>query len=199
MKKKLLIFISLLLMASCAKIPMQSVTLTDAIMKEGNRMHQLNITLINKMFKEKREKIDDFIENEYTPKFLEEFNERIPEGVDIEAELPKILKSIIPEINARRDRMQSALEEQRVKLIAKLEQDYHIYENATTELKDLLESAVKVGKERKELFNMVKELSNDKIDLNQVESSLDRFIIDSGNLGKDILNLNESINSIINK
>ena len=197
--KKFGVILFIVILSSCATIPPQSISLTDAIIDEGQRMHELNITLLNKMFKEKRERVDLFIENEYTPKFLDEFKSRIPAGVDVEAELPNILKSLIPQINKRRDDMQSALEEQRIKLVTKLEQDYKVYRNATSELKELLKSAVKVTKARQDIFDRAKELTNNRIDLNQVENAIDSFIIDAGNVGENVIKLNDNINSIINQ
>jgi len=78
--------------SSCAKLPLETITLTDAIIEEGKRMHALNISLINKMFKEKREKIDEFIKNEYTPKYLEDYMNAIEEeGVDFDKEVLDLL------------------------------------------------------------------------------------------------------------
>ena len=199
MKSTIFILVLTILFYSCsATIPPQSVTLTDAISQEGKRMHQLNLALLNKMFNEKRESIDSFIKNKYTPKYLEEFKNQIPDGVNVEEELPNILEAIIPEINSRRDMMQSALENQRVKLITKLETDYSAYADAALNLRMLLESAVKMDEENQKLYNQVYELSGNKIDFNKVENSINDFIMDTGDVSENILRLNESINSIIN-
>lgn len=199
MKLPIYILVLTIIFYSCsATIPPQSVTLTDAISEEGKRMHQLNLALLNQMFKEKREGIDSFIKNEYTPEYLEEFKSRIPDSVNVDEELPGILEAVIPEINSRRDMMQSALENQRVKLVTKLETDYKAYEDAALNLRKLLESAVKLDEENKKLYSQVSELSGNKIDLNKVENSINDFILDSGDVSKNILKLNDSINSIIN-
>lgn len=199
MKSPIYILVLTFIFYSCAAtIPPQSITLTDAISEEGKRMHQLNLALLNNMFKVKRESIDSFIKNEYTPKYLEEFKKRIPEGVNVDAELPNMLAAVIPEINSRRDMMQSALENQRIKLVTKLEDDFKTYEDATLNLRKLLESAVKLDEENQKLYSQVYELSGNKIDLNKVENSINDFILDSGDVSQNILKLNESINSIIN-
>jgi hypothetical protein len=202
MMAKLKQLISLLLVAAfvtgCATIPPQSIHLTDAISEEGKRMHQLNLALLNKMFKEKRERIDNFIKNEYTPKYLEEFNQRIPEDVNVNAELPNILAATIPEINSRRDMMQSALENQRIKLIRKLEDDFKSFEDAALKLRNLLESAVKLNDEMQKIYSQISSLSDNKIDMNKVENSINDFILDSGDVSQNILKLNETINSMIN-
>ncbi len=165
---------------------------------EVKRMHQLNLALLNNMFKEKRESIDRFIKNEYTPKYLEEFKKRIPEGANVVEELPNILQAIMPEINSRRDMMQSAVENQRVKLVTKLQDDFKAYEDAALKLGKLLESSVKRDEEKQKFLSQVRELSNNKIDLNLVENLINDFILDSGDVSQNILKLNEAIDSIIN-
>ena len=197
--KKLVFLLFVIVLSSCAKLPVHTITLTEAVIDEGKRMHELNLVLINKMFAEKRDKIDIFIKNEYTPKFLEEFRSRIPEGTNYEEEFPNMIESIIPKINSRRDMMQSALENQRIKIITKMNADYKAFEEASMELKSLVESAVKVNEERKKAFQKVKGLTGNKIDLNQIETELDEFIIKSGDVSGNINNLNNSINSLLNK
>jgi len=199
MKIKLFFFAFALLIASCAKLPTKSVNLIDAISAEGKRMHQINISLTNKLFNEKREKIDDFIKKDYTPKFIEEFTKKIPAGTDLTNELPNMMKSIIPKIMERRDAMQNALEVNRIKVIEKLDQDYKDYENACSELKKLLESAIKVNEESKKLLRKTQELTGSKIDFDQIGGQIDKFILNAGDLGENINGLNEGVNKILNK
>jgi hypothetical protein len=199
MKKILFIIVVAVLVHSCAKIPMHTVTLVDAIIEEGKRMHDLNVALVNKMFSEKRKSVDDFIRLEYTPEYLENFQAKIPADTDYEAEFPGMVGSIIPQINARRDMMQNALENQRVKLISKLNTDYREFAEASIELRRLIESGVKLEQERRETFERVSALTNNRIDLNQFESDIDKFIINSGDVSENILKLNDSINSILNQ
>ena len=199
MKSLIYILVLTFIFYSCsATIPPQSITLSDAISEEGKRMHQLNLALLNKMFKDKRESIDTFIKNDYTKTYLDDFRSKIPEGTDIDAELSGILKAAMKEINAQRDMMQSALENQRIKLVTKLETDYKAYEEASANLRRLLESAVKLDEENKKLYSQVSELSGNRIDLNKVENSIDEFILNAGDVSQRILKLNESIDSIIN-
>ncbi len=193
-----LIFVScLILLGACAKIPLQTITLTDAIIEEGKRMHELNISLLNKMFDEKREKIDSFIKNEYTPKYLADFKEAVPVGTNYEEEFSGMMEAIIPEINSYRDQMQSALESQRIKLVTKLTTDFKAFENASNELKLLIESAVKVSEERQKAFEKVKNLTQNKIDINQIENEIDKFIVKAGDVGSNINEFNSVINSLL--
>jgi hypothetical protein len=196
--KKIIYLTFLIALSSCASLPIQTISLTDAIIDEGKRMHEINISLLNKMFDDKREKIDVFIKNDYTPKYLEEFNARIPVGTDYKEEFPDMIQNIIPQINSRRDMMQSALESQRIKLITKLNSDYKSFEEASIELKNLIESAVKVNEERKKAFQQISNMTQNRIDINQIETELDKFIIKSGDVSGNINELNNSINSLLN-
>lgn len=200
--KKISYLLILILITSCAKMPIESITLTESIINEGQRMHELNVSLLNKMFLDKSESIDVFIKDEYTPAFLENFKKRIPPETDIEEELPRMLQAIVPKINGRRDMMQNALESQRLKLIEKLNLDFKMYEEATTELRNLIESAVKVNEERRKAYEKAANLTGGKIDLNQIETELDNFILKSGDISSDagtiISGLDSKINSLIN-
>jgi hypothetical protein len=199
MKSKLITLITCILLTSCAKIPVQSIDLISNIQTEGTRMHKLNILLTDKIFNEKRKKIDDFIRLEYTPNFMDEFTKKIPQNTDLKAELPSIMASIIPKINQRRDAMQNALEVNRIKIIDKLNTDFQEYQLACDGLKKLLESAVKVDEERKKLLSQVSHLTKNKIDFDQLDSTIDKFIQDSGDWGQNINNLNNNVNDLLTK
>lgn len=188
-----------MILASCASIPMQSVSLSDSIMVEGKRMHSLNIMLTNKLFNEKRLRVDDFIRNTYTPAFVNQFVKLIPANVDVKQELPAIISSIIPKIEQRRDSMQNALEQTRIKIIDKLNQDYLVYYESISSLKRLLESSVKVDNSRTNLLNQANQLTGNKIDFDKIDSSIDSFIIKAGNVGQNITDLNNDINKLLTK
>lgn len=187
------------LLSSCATIPVQTVALSDSIMVEGKRMHNINIMLTNKLFNEKRLRIDDFIKNTYTPTFINQFVKLIPSNVDIKQELPSIISSIIPKINQRRDSMQNALEVNRIKITDKLTQDYLAYIEACSSLKQLLASSIKVDNSRKQLLNQTTELTGSPIDFDNIEKIIDRFITKAGNVGQNITDLNDDIDKLISK
>lgn len=197
--KKIATLAIIVILSGCATIPSQSITLAEAIAKEGNRMHQLNIVLVNKMFKEKRDQVDLFIREKFTPGYLTNFMKQVPAGTDVNKELPDMLSSLIPQINSTRDEMQSALEDQRIKLITRLNEDYAAFEEATGALNELLASATKVDQERQAIFNQITKLSNNRIDLNKLESSLDDFIQKGGEVGAKVSDLNEKVDSLIEK
>lgn len=195
----LLVFFISMLFSSCAKLPVQSVSLVEAISEEGTRMHSINTALVNNLFANKRDQVDVFIRTEYTPAFISNFMKNVPPGTDLQKELPDMINAMIPEINSRRDAMQAALEENRIKILDKLNKDYLIYELACMELKRLLESAAKVDKERTALIAQVQNLAGTKIDIEKLENQLDNFILDAGEHSQKLVKLNEEINKLLNK
>lgn len=199
MRTRFKLFIVSFALLSCARIPSQSIPLMDALIAEGERMHTLNRLFLDEMFDEKGRMVDEFIQKEYTPWFIGEFQKRIPANVDVKAELPGIIAAITPRIAARRDSMQSALETQRRKLVEKLNNDYSAFKNGAASIRKLLDSAIKVDKEREALYGQVKALSNNSLDMQKVEGFLDEFVTKGGKLGEDISQLENSINTILNK
>jgi len=201
--KRIAFFILLLIFSSCAKIPVQTIKLTDAVIEEGQRMHQLNLLLIEKMFADKRERIDLFIEGEYIPKYLANFQKNIPEETNYKEEFTGMMNSIIPHIIKQRNLMHTALETQRVKLISKINADYLVYEQATAQLKALIESAVKVNDERTLAFEQLADITNNSIDLNKLDQILDDYIGKAGEIGENLdvhsRSLDQAINSLLNK
>jgi hypothetical protein len=184
----------------CAKIPVQSVMLADALKAEGERMHKLNLTLLDRVFSAKKSTIDKFINEEYAPEVIKNFiniiNTNQP-NTDFKKEFPELMQAIMPKINARKDSLINALEIQKEKIIDKLDTDYKVFDDAALELKHLLESAVKIDKENQALLNNAKELSNNKIDFNRLENAFDKFITSTGNVSANIVALNNDINQIL--
>ena len=153
-------------------------------------------------FAEKQRAVSEFIERDYIPAIVKNFTGLVnPEDINAE-NLPDILLAIIPEITSRRDGMIQTLEEQRLKLVTKMDADYQVYYDASVTINNLLQSAVEVDKERAAFNDRIKQLSGQKIDLNKVEMSVDAFISKAGTSGSiqdAIAELDNTITEIINQ
>lgn len=203
MKKLLLVFFAVIaLLTGCAKIPVESVQLSDAIMMEGTRMHNTNIGLLNDLFNEKKQQVSDFIEKDYLPEMVKNFTGMVaPEDINA-ANLSDILLALVPQITQRRDAMIQALEEQRLKLESKMNSEYQVYYDASVTLRSLLQSAVEVDRERAALNDRIRQLSGEKIDLNKIEHTVDEFITKAGSpdsIQGAILELDTRITEILNQ
>jgi hypothetical protein len=192
---------SLIMLCSCARLPTQSIALTNAISQEGKRMHDLNVSLLNNMFAQKKNMVDSFIKNTYTPFIIE--NIQIPDTTDLKKEWPGLLEMLMPVITSKRETLRNALENQRLKLVDKLDSDYAVFDNAISSLKALLVSAIKVDDLRKQTLTRLAGIANDKIDITEIGNKLDEFIIKAGDATNSTQNkvndLDNSINSLLNK
>ena len=137
------------IIGSCTRIPLQSITLSERIQEEGARMHQLNTLLMHQLFAEKKARINDFIKNEYTPSIIHKMTSELDEDLDVKSELPQIMAAALPIINERQYAMQMALDSAKIKIMNQLNADFAKYNMANTEMKKLLESAVKLIEEKK--------------------------------------------------
>lgn len=186
-----------LLLLSCAKIPVQSVSLVEAIEEEGARMHAINTALLQSMFREKKEKINVFMEQEYTPALVENFKRQLPSNTDYKADFAQMVQSLMPHINARKDSLLNALDEEQFRILDKMQTDYAVYQNAVGELKRLLASAAKIDAEKRALFDTARQVSNNRIDLAGIETALDRFILSGGSVGSNLQKLNNTITALL--
>jgi len=95
--------------------------------------------------------------------------------------------------------MQMALDSAKIKIVDQLNTDFAKYNMANTEMKRLLESAVKLNEEKKQLLNQSNWFKKKGIDYDQLAELLDRFVSSSGNVGGLIVNLNKDLNKILNQ
>ncbi|MFT7900255.1 hypothetical protein VBY74_09750 [Tenacibaculum ascidiaceicola] len=181
------------LLLSCASIPSSTVTLTKEVIKEADNMHQLNVSLVNKLFDERKEKINLFIENKYTPTLLKKFEGLLPDSLDYKKELPNILNSIVPVINHKKDSLQSVLDSQRQDILNQLNSNYSDYSKATTSLQNLINSAVKIKTTESDALSAIDQLTGDKINIKKVENTINQSIDKTGNTLNKLITIEKVI------
>jgi hypothetical protein len=195
--------VAFLFFCSCARVPIQAVELSSALQQEANRMHQLNLQLLDKLFADKVHQVNLFIEKEYTPAFIENFKKVVPPDTDFKADFAEIAGAVYPRINAKRDSLIAVLQVQKNVLSQKLDSDYEVYRNAANDLHGLLSSASKVNQQKATVFAQVKELSNNRINLQEVDDAISKFIFTGGKWGANIsegaTQLENIIQSLIKK
>jgi hypothetical protein len=188
--KYLILIICSLLFLGCASIPPTTVTLTQEIVKEANEMHQLNIILVNQLFEERKEVINAFITNEYTPTVIKKYEALLPDSLDYKKELPNIMKSIIPVINRKKDSLQNILSDQQQEIISSLNTNYVSYSKATIALQQLINSAVKLKKAENNALSSIQDLTGDSVDVKKVESTIDGLLLKAGTDMSKLLKVN---------
>ena len=168
------------LFLSCASIPGSTSKLTKSVIDEGDAMHQLNISLVNQLFNEKRARLNTFITNKYTPAIIKKYQTLLPQDVDYKKELPNIIEAIIPVINRKRDSLQDLLLNQQQKIISNLNTNFISYAKATSSLQNLINSAVKAKEAEENALESINQLTGNKLNFKQIESKLDSLLNKTG-------------------
>lgn len=186
-----------LFLTSCARVPIQTVELSEALREEGERMHQINLSLVDKLFQEKVHQVNEFITKEYAPAIIENFKNLLPKDLDFKANFQELAEAIYPQINATKDSMITVLQQQKTLIIDKLNVDYQAYSVAYMEMQNLLRSAARVNQKRTEVFQQLKTLSKNRIDLEAVDSAVNKFIRTGGDIGAKTVELTNTLNKLL--
>jgi len=191
--KSVLFFSILIGIISCASIPASTATLSQEVISEADAMHKLNIALVNQLFDERKQKVNDFINNQYIPTFVKNFEAKIPANIDVRAELPNILKSVMPVISRKRDSLQNLVDTQRNQVITSLNESYTNYQRASGTLQNLITSAVKLKQSEANTLAQIQSLTKTNINVNKIEGHLDSLLIKTGSGFDKLLNIKSAI------
>lgn len=177
-----------LLMASCASLPASTATLTREVIKVSNDRYTLNIALINQLFEERKDRLNTFINDYYTPKVVENYQKLLPDSLNYKEALPQIVQSIIPVISRKKDSLQGVLDQQKNALLAQMNKDYQDFTQAATSLQNLIDSSVSLQAQEKSTLASIEQLTGIKeIDVQKIENTFDQFLNESGNVFQKIL------------
>ncbi|AGC77810.1 hypothetical protein DDD_2683 [Nonlabens dokdonensis DSW-6] len=160
------------------------------MIKEANGMHELNLALIDQLYAERSQRINDFITYRYTPALLSNYEKLLPDSVDYKEELPNILQSIIPVINKKRDSMQSVLNVEKQGLVKQLNANFSTYTNSTAALQGLIDSAVKLKESESNALTALESLTGvSPGTVTNIDARLEKLLSQSGNTIDQLLQL----------
>ena len=188
-------FIYSMVIMSCAKMPLQAVDLSYTLKDESQRMHEMNIALVEYVFSEKKQMVNEFINKEYSPTLIENFKLLLPAGVDVKKDLVEIMQAINPKIEERKDSLLKVLQGEKMTIIQKLNSDYKVYAEAFAAMQNLLASAAKLNQQRTGVYENIKTLSNNRINLQGIDNALNQFIKGAGSVSEKTLLLTNAIQS----
>lgn len=180
MFKNITLLLVTIFFLSCASIPNATATLAKDVINEGDAMHQLNISLVNQLFNEKRKRLNAFITDKYTPAVIKKYEDLLPQDLDYKKELPNIIKAIIPVVNRKRDSLQDLLLNQQQQIVAGLNTNFISYNKATSSLQNLINSAVKEISAEKSALAEINQLTGNKLNFKQVENKIDSLLNKTG-------------------
>jgi len=197
--KKILYFLTTLLITSCASIPKESVDLMEIVILKNQKAHELNVVLVDKLYKAKKKDIDIFIDGKYTDDIWEQLKVLIPDSVDINKNMSSIITSLSKQINAQRSEMKQVLETARLQTQEIISKDFKIQSEASKEVKELLISATKINENRVQILQNYSNQFQLGLDINELELSIDGFLNSAGNTGADIQKLGQEFLKQLNQ
>ncbi|PQJ76514.1 hypothetical protein [Polaribacter glomeratus] len=197
--KQILYVLLALIVTSCASIPKESVNLMEVVIIQNQKAYDLNVVLINKLYKAKKEDVDIFIDGDYTSEIWKQFKALIPAGVDIQSNMSSIIPSLSKQINVQRNEMKSVLETARLETQEIILKDFKIQSEASKEVKNLLISASKVNENRLQILQDYSNRFKLGLDINELELSIDGFLNSAGNAGADIEKLGQEFLTKLNQ
>ena len=199
--KYLLSLMTLLIMAGCAKLPQESVTLNQEVSNGITEIHASNIRFVNQLFEIKKQQVD-----EYEQQAMDTFFAKIAAATRNPSAPPldtKALNRIKDKIFAFRDRSNEAkadLDKAKVLVVEKLQNNYNLLLNANNSVTALLQSAVDVDKAKNEGYATINRLSNGKVDLMKIDAQLNAYLTEKlGPNAEKAGNLLAKIEKLLNK
>lgn len=173
-----LILIGCILIASCARIPAASVELNEEINREMQRMHSLNKALAYQLFESKKELVRQFIRYEYSPDFIARSLSALEAaGYRVEDSLETVVYQLSMQINEREMNMIKELEILRDSSLMAMERDYDYLRMAGGEMQRFLKSASAVEKERKEIYALTHQLTQQRLNLQQLDQRFNTILL----------------------
>lgn len=165
---------------SCVSLPNSTAKLTTSVIDDGDAMHQLNISLVNELFNERKKRLNSFITNTYTPAVIKKYQNLLPPDINYKEELPNIIEAIIPVINRKRDSLQDLLQQQQQKIVTGLNTNFISYTKATAALQNLINSAVKTKTAEENAMAEIDKLTGNKLNFKEIDSKLDSLLNKTG-------------------
>lgn len=191
------LFIICITLVSCARVPIQAVQLSEALQEEADRMHRLNLKLVDNMFAEKTYLVNEMMRTEYTPAYIENFKSTLPANTDYKADFAEMVEAIYPMISATKDSLVTVLNEQKSEIVNKLNLDYKVFNSAFSDLQALLKSANKMNQQKTDVYAQLKTLSGNRLDMAGIDKALNGFITKGGNIAANALSLSGIIQSLL--
>ncbi len=157
----------------------------------------MNLALVDYVFNEKKHMINEFITKEYSPLLIENFKTLLPAATDYKKDFLEIMQAINPRIDARRDSLLQVLQEQKRLVSSKLNEDYKVYNEAFTAMQNLLVSAEKLNQRREGVYQNIKSLSSNRINLAGIDQALNNFILGAGAVSEKSMVLANSVQTFL--
>lgn len=169
------------LLVSCGSLPRATVDLSMLLEKQIFALEQSHIKLINKHFEEKQYHALSFLDNEWYPKYLENFfndgdaediwNEIINNSDKKErmSDLQMVVSIIQTEYMAMRDSLLLSLETTRIELLSAVQEEYNTARTMNNAVLNNIASVNEIQEARKEYLSKL-------VNVDLVENTIDIYL-----------------------
>ena len=178
---RILLIASAIVISGCANIPQESVTLSKEIATGITSIHESNTRFVNQYFEVKSAEID-----KYEKEALDDFFHKIAEAMT-KKDAPPLeyknmydIKAEVEKIHAAGTKFKNELDASKTLIIEKLQSDYNLIISANSSITGLLQSAVDIDKAKNDGLSKIKELTNGKIDLTDIDSEVNAYLAEFG-------------------
>ena len=188
-----------LIVSGCASIPQESVTLSKEIGSGITSIHESNVRFVEQYFRVKKSEIDIY-EKEAMDNFFNKIAAAAanPEAPPLGAQELYKIKGKVEEIHALGSKFKEELDISKSLVIEKLQNEYNTLISANSSITGLLQSAVDVDKAKNDGISKVKEYTNGKVDLTDIDEKVNEYLSKWGASSAQASGLVESIQGIIN-
>ncbi len=199
MKLTLVTLFSIIFFWSCyaPKIPAESLSLIDYIQNNGNQLFNIQTQYIKAIFENKKQSLDSFLKNSYTPKYIKNYVELVADKSEIMNNMDDFLTHISQDLLAKRQELFAPLDSSYNAILQHIQQEQMFYNLACQQLRNLQLSAIKVNQQIELLKNKIGQQY--QIDFNRIQSEIDHFSNGIIKQNQEVYPLLKNINSIIQK
>ena len=207
--KKVIVFIFAILFVGCASIPPEAPELSMELGKRISSIEEANIKLLHKYFEQKREKVDEFIQEEWVPEFANNIfsTPRVANAWNIivqensKQDRLKLLITLGPKlqamINKKRLEMIAPLDQLEQAIEQKIRQEYVQAKSINNSITGLLASVSKVSENRNRYLSMIG-VSDEKIGkiIDETDAAVASLLKKSKNLPEKVEKANNFLQKI---
>lgn len=210
-----LIFCASLVLGGCTSIPSEAPELSAQLGTRISSLESAHVRLLQEFFRDKRQKVDDFIQEVWVPVFAQEFFS----NPKIDAMWQQVAKSqdsndrvkfitivgpkLQEKINSKRTELIKPLDELELTIKNKLKSEYDQTRAINNTLTAFLQPASEVEENRKRYLDMIG-ITDSEIDnfVNDTDQAVSELIDEARNIGdkaKDAEKYRVKIDSILKK
>ena len=192
-------FAMMVMVAGCASIPQESVTINKEVATGITSIHESNIRFIIQYFEVKKTEVD-----KYEKEALDNFFNKIaaattnPSAPPLGVQDLYNIKGKVEGIHSIGTKFKSELDASKDLIIEKVQSEYNLVISANSAITGLLQSAVDVDKAKNDGLSKVNELTDGKINLTDINSKVNEYLAKLGSSSAQGSSLIESIQETLN-